>query len=232
MDGSDGLSHNVTAVKVDALGPDPIAVTMAPYALTAASVELLGSNDYLPLYGDAIAIGNVAAGSISVTNSFDARAATSFTAGSLKGFGKIDLEHVDVSGGTLDWLGGENPQTTRGDVFADLASMSVGGGADAQNVGTISGGKVSTWEAKNDGFFQLQAQCQNPTNTTLRIELLAPGNVVAAEVTPEGTLGDSSDARRFIWTIPVRKDDTVRLMLSAGELTLVKGQFIYFGVAE
>ena len=232
VDGSDGLSHNVTAVKVDALGPDPIAVTMAPYALTAASVELLGSNDYLPLYGDAIAIGNVAAGSISVTNSFDARAATSFTAGSLKGFGKIDLEHVDVSGGTLDWLGGENPQTTRGDVFADLASMSVGGGADAQNVGTISGGKVSTWEAKNDGFFQLQAQCQNPTNTTLRIELLAPGNVVAAEVTPEGTLGDSSDARRFIWTIPVRKDDTVRLMLSAGELTLVKGQFIYFGVAE
>ena len=65
---------------------------MAPYALTAASVELLGSNDYVPLYGDAIAIGNVAAQSISVTNSFDARAAGSFTAGELKGFKEIDLE--------------------------------------------------------------------------------------------------------------------------------------------
>ena len=233
VDGSDGLSHNVTAVTVDALGPDPIAVTMAPYAMTAASVELLGSNDYLPLYGDAIAIGNVAAGSISVTNSFDARSAGSFTAGSLKGFGKIDLEHIDISGGTLDWLGGANPPSSGlSETYADLANMTVGGGADAQTVGTISGSKVSTWEAKNDGFFQLQAQCQNPTNTTLKIELLAPGNVLAAEVTPEGKLGNEDGLRRLIWTVPVRKDDTVRLTLSAGELTLVKSQFIYFGVAE
>ena len=233
VDGSDGLSHNVTAVTVDALGPDPIAVTMAPYAMTAASVELLGSNDYLPLYGDAIAIGNVAAGSISVTNSFDARNAGSFTAGSLKGFGKIDLEHIDISGGTLDWLGGANPPSSGlSETYADLANMTVGGGADAQTVGTISGSKVSTWEAKNDGFFQLQAQCQNPTNTTLKIELLAPGNVLAAEVTPEGKLGNEDGLRRLIWTVPVRKDDTVRLTLSSGELTLVKSQFIYFGVAE
>ena len=38
--------------------------------------------------------------------------------------------------------------------------------------------------------------------------------------------------RRFVWTVPVRKGDSLRLTMSAGELTLVKGQFIYFGVAE
>ena len=231
VDGSDGLSHNVTGVQVDALGGDPIAVTMAPYALTAASVDLLGSNDYLPLYGEAIAIGNVAAGSISVTNSFDARAAGSFTAGELKGFGEIDLEKVDISGGTLDWLGGAKP-AANSDAFANLAEMTVGGGADMESVGTISGSATRTWKAANDGFMQLQAQCRNPKGTTLKLDLLDSNGAVAAEVTPQGTLGDSSASRRFIWTVPVRKDDKVRLVLSAGELTLVKAQFIYFGVAE
>ena len=233
VDGSDGLAHNVTGVRVDRLGPQPIAVTMAPYALTAASVELLGSNDYVPLYGEAIAIGNVAAGSISVTNSFDARSASSFTAGALKGFGKIDLEHIDISGGTLDWLGGANPPSSQSsETFADLAGMTVGGGADAKTVGTISGSKVSTWTAQNDGFFQLQAQCQNPKGTTLKLDVVDADEALVAEVTPQGTLGNETSVRRFIWTVPVRKDDTVRMTLSAGELTLVKGQFIYFGVKE
>ena len=138
VDGSDGLAHNVTGVKVDALGPDSIAVTMAPYALTAASVELLGSNDYVPLYGDAIAIGNVAAQSISVTNSFDARAAGSFTAGELKGFKEIDLEHVAVSGGTLDWLGGNLP-AAQSDAFANLAKKS---GKEFHSAGLVFFGGV------------------------------------------------------------------------------------------
>ena len=77
-----------------------------------------------------------------------------------------------------------------------------------------------------------EAQCQKPKDTTLRIELLAPGNVIAAEVTPQGTLGNEDGVRRYIWTVPVRKDDTVRMTMFTGELTLVKGQFIYFGVAE
>ena len=229
VDGSDGLSHNVTAVQVDALGPDPIAVTMAPYALTAASVELLGSNDPLFLYGDAIAIGNVAAGSISVTNSFDARSG-SFTAGELKGFSNIDLERVDISGGTLDWLGGANAQTAnRVDTFATLADMTIGGGVVAKDTGA---GKVSRWTASNDGFFQLQAQCNNPKDTTLKLDIVGDKDSLIAEVTPEGKLGDASDKRRFIWTVPVRSGDTVRLTMSSGELSLVKAQFIYFGVAE
>jgi hypothetical protein len=229
VDGSDGLSHNVTAVQVDALGPDPIAVTMAPYALTAASVELLGSNDPLFLYGDAIAIGNVAAGSISVTNSFDARSG-SFTAGELKGFSNIDLEHIDISGGTLDWLGGANAQTAnRVDTFATLADMTIGGGVAAKDTGA---GKVSRWTASNDGFFQLQAQCNNPKDTTLKLDVVGDKDSLVAEVTPEGKLGDTSDKRRFIWTVPVRSGDTVRLTMSNGELSLVKAQFIYFGVAE
>ena len=51
-------------------------------------------------------------------------------------------------------------------------------------------------------------------------------------MTPEGKLGNASAMRRFVWTVPVRKGDSLRLTMSAGELTLVKGQFIYFGVAE
>jgi hypothetical protein len=231
VDGSDGLAHNVTGVKVDALGPDSIAVTMAPYALTAASVELLGSNDYVPLYGDDIAIGNVAAQSISVTNSFDARAAGSFTAGELKGFKEIDLEHVAVSGGTLDWLGG-NLSAAQSDAFANLAEMTVGGGADADAAGTISGSAVRTWTAQGDGFCQLQARCQNPKATTLKIDVVDKGNSPVAEVTPQGTLGTADGLRRFIWTVPVRSGDSVRLTMSGGELTLVKAQFIYFGVKE
>ena len=231
VDGSDGLSHNVTAVTVGALGSDPIAVTMAPYALTAGSVELLGSNEYVPLYGDAIAIGNLVAQSISVTNSIDARAAGSFTAGELKGFREIDLEHVAVAGGTLDWMGGKLP-AARSEAFANIAEMTVGGGADVDAVGTISGSQTRTWKAAGDGFFQLQARCQNPAGTTLKLELLDGNGSIAAVVTPQGTLGNADGLRRFIWTVPVRGGDSVRLTMSAGELTLVKGQFIYFGVPE
>ena len=231
VDGSDGLAHNVTAVSVDALGPEPISVTMAPYALTASSVELLASNDYLPLYGDAVSIGNLAAGSISVTNSLNARSAASFTAGALKGFDEIDLERVDVAGGTLDWLGGQLP-AAKSETFANLAEMTVGGGADADAAGTLSGRATRSWKAANDGFIQLQARCADPANTTLKLELLDAGGAVAAEVTPEGKIGNASAMRRFVWTVPVRKGDSLRLTMSAGELTLVKAQFIYFGVPE
>jgi predicted outer membrane repeat protein len=231
VDGSDGLTHNVTGVKVDKLGPDPIAVTMSPYALTAASVDVLAANDYMPLYGDAVAIGNVVAGSISVTNSFDARAAGSFTAGALKGFKDIDLESIDVTGGTLDWLGGEKP-AANSEAFANLSEMTIGGGSDVDNVGTLSGSKERNWKAANDGFFQLQAKCQDPKNTTLKVELFNESNASIAVVTPEGSLGKESDTQRFIWTVPVRKGDTVRLTLSKGTILAVKAQFIYFGVAE
>ena len=110
--------------------------------------------------------------------------------------------------------------------------MSVGGGADAKDLGTISASAINEWKAANDGFFQLQAKCQNPTNTVMMLELIDKDGAVAATVTPEGALGDLGEERRYVWTVPVRKDDTVSLMLDEGELTLVKGQFIYFGVAE
>ena len=247
VDGSDGLSHNVTAVTVDALGPDPIAVTMAPYALTAASVELLGSNDYVPLYGDAVAIGNVAAGSISVTNSFDAHSAGSFTAGSLKGFSTIDLEHIDISGGTLDWLGGD-AKASQNATFANLGEMTVGGGVPAflengsQVEGTLKVGKGNTlwrtWKAANDGFFQLQARSQKPTEGEIRLKLLDADGGDLVEVTSLGRAGDSDKQRRLIWTVPVRAGDKVQLAVrpadnnASFELTSVKAQFIYFGVKE
>jgi predicted outer membrane repeat protein len=247
VDGSDGLAHNVTGVKVDALGSDPIAVTMAPYALTAGSVELLGSNDYVPLYGEAIAIGNLVAQSISVTNSIDARAAGSFTAGELKGFGRIDLAHVAVAGGTLDWMGGKLP-AARSDAFANIAEMTVGGGAPAylddgkQVDATLKVVKdktqYRTWIAKNDGFFQLQARCQKPLDGEIQLKLLDKEGGDLVDVTRLGRASNKDSLRRLLWTVPVRADDKVRLAIrpvegvNSFELTSVKAQFIYFGVPE
>ena len=110
--------------------------------------------------------------------------------------------------------------------------MTIGGGANVDSAGTLSGNVTRSWSAGNDGFFQLQARCTNPKGTTLKLELFDESGSSVATVTPQGKLGDSSDARRFIWTVPVRKGDSVRLAMSGGEISLVKGQFIYFGVAE
>ncbi|MBR1587915.1 MAG: hypothetical protein IJ658_06290, partial [Kiritimatiellae bacterium] len=238
VDGSDGLSHNVTAINVPALGSDGIAVTMAPYALKAASVDVIASPDYIALEGDGIAIGNVAARSIAAAQSFDARSSESFTAGSLKGFKDINLEQVSVSGGSLKWLGGTGPVT--GAVFANLGEMSVGGGVSSDVSGTLScgAGKTQTFDvgkAEHDGFFQLQARCRNPNGGQLQLDVVEGGNV-AFNVTPKGTVGPDGTDRRLVWTVPVRKDQKIRLTLyggsSAFELSSVRGQFIYFGVKE
>jgi hypothetical protein len=241
VDGSDGLAHNVTGIQIDALGPEPITVATAPYALTAASVDLIGANDYLPLYGDEIAIGNVAAQSISATNSFDARAAGTFTAGELKGFQKLDLEHVAVTGGTLDWLGGEKPAAQSGP-FANLAEMTVGGGVEAKVESTLPVAEGSTmrrrWQAANDGFFQLQARCQKPQEGEIQLKLLDSGGNDLVEVTSLGRASQKDEMRRLLWTVPVRAGDIVQLQfrpvsgVKVFELSYLKAQFIYFGVPE
>ena len=238
VDGSDGLSHNVTGINIPALGSDTIEVTMAPYALKAASVDLIASPDYIELEGDDISIGNVAAGSIAAAKSFDARNAGSFTAGSLKGFREINLESVSVSGGSLKWLGGSGPAA--GVAFANLGAMSVGGGVQTSVSSSLSCGAGGTQsfdvgEAENDGLFQLQARCRNPNGGQLQIDVVEGGNV-AFNVTPKGTVGPDGTDRRLVWTVPVRKGQTIRLTMyggsSAFELSSVRGQFIYFGVAE
>ncbi|MBR3506295.1 MAG: hypothetical protein IKO02_04540, partial [Lentisphaeria bacterium] len=238
VDGSDGLSHNVTSVSVPALGTEPIEVTMAPYALKAASVDVISSPDYIELDGENISIGNVAARSIAAAQSFDARSSGSFTAGSLKGFKEINLEQVSVSGGSLKWLGGTGPAS--GVQFANLGEMSVGGGADSGAPATLScgaGGSQSfdVGKAECDGFFQFQAKCRNPAGGQIQLDVVENGGV-AFNVTPKGTVGPDGTARSLVWTVPVRKDQTIRLTMyggaSAFELSSVRGQFIYFGVAE
>ena len=238
VDGSDGISHNVTGIQSAQLGPNPIAVTMAPYALKAASVDVLASPDYIVLEGDDIAIGNVAAQSIAAGRSFDASSAKSFTAGSLKGFKEISLEQVSISGGSLKWLGGMGPAS--GVTFANLGDMSVGGGVQTSVSSSLSCGAGGTQsfdvgEAENDGLFQLQARCRNPNGGQLQIDVVEGGNV-AFNVTPKGTVGPDGTDRRLVWTVPVRKGQTIRLTMyggsSAFELSSVRGQFIYFGVAE
>ena len=90
-------------------------------------------------------------------------------------------------------------------------------------------------EAENDGLFQLQARCRNPNGGQLQIDVVEGGNV-AFNVTPKGTVGPDGTDRRLVWTVPVRKGQTIRLTMyggsSAFELSSVRGQFIYFGVAE
>ena len=79
-----------------------------------------------------------------------------------------------------------------------------------------------------------------PPTATLYItgegKLVAVGGNVAFNVTPKGTVGPDGTDRRLVWTVPVRKGQTIRLTmyggLSAFELSSVRGQFIYFGVAE
>ena len=238
VDGSDGISHNVTGIQSAQLGPKPIAVTMAPYALKAASVDVLASPDYIVLEGDDIAIGNVAAQSIAAGQSFDASSAKSFTAGSLKGFKEISLEQVSISGGSLKWLGGTGPAS--GVTFANLGDMSVGGGVATDVNSTLSCGAGGTetfmvGEADNDGFFQLQACCKKPNGGQLQLDVVE-GDSVAFNVTPKGTVGPDGIDRSLVWTIPVRKGQKIRLTMYGGSaafsLTSVRGQFIYFGVAE
>ena len=247
VDGSDGLSHNVTAVNVPALGQDSVAVTMAPYALKAASVEVIASPDYIVLDGENISIGNVAARSIAAAESFDARSSDSFTAGSLKGFKDINIEKVSVSGGSLKWLGGMGPAS--GVAFANLGEMSVGGGVPAvlENTQSQVESKLSVtkgntlyrvWKAANDGFFQLQAQALKPQDGEVRLYLFCQDAANPVVVTEMGRASDSDDLRRLVWTVPVRAGDRVELATGPAsgsavfELTSVRAQFIYFGVAE
>ena len=55
-------------------------------------------------------------------------------------------------------------------------------------------------------------------------------------MTPKGTVGPDGTDRNLVWTVPVRKGQKIRLTMyggsSAFELSSVRGQFIYFGVAE
>jgi hypothetical protein len=76
---------------------------------------------------------------------------------------------------------------------------------------------------------------RNPNGGQLQIDVVEGGNV-AFNVTPKGTVGPDGTDRRLVWTIPVRKGQKIRLTMyggsSAFELSSVRGQFIYFGVAE
>ena len=118
--------------------------------------------------------------------------------------------------------------------------MSVGGGVSSGVAGTLSCGAggtevVNAGEAQSDGLFQLQAKCRNPNGGQVQIDIVE-GDSVVFNVTPKGTVGPDGIDRSLVWTIPVRKGQKIRLTMYGGSaafsLTSVRGQFIYFGVAE
>ena len=69
------------------------------------------------------------------------------------------------------------------------------------------------------------------TDIVIALVCTAVSAMALAFLFVRGMLGTADGLRRFLWTVPVRGGDSVRLTMSAGELTLVKAQFIYFGVA-
>ena len=129
-----------------------------------------------------------------------------------------------------------------------LADMTIGGGVPAYlddgnqvdaTLKVVKGKTLwRTWIAKNDGFFQLQARSQKPTEGEIRLKLLDGNGGDLVTVTNLGRAGNSENLRRLLWTVPVRAGDKVELAVRPAddydsfELTLVKAQFIYFGVAE
>ena len=135
---------------------------------------------------------------------------------------------------------GARPGSQTDEAFANLSTMTIGGGASPSQIGIISTYESTgrSWQAENDGFFQLQATCATAGNGEVQLELLDESDNRILEVTPKGKVGrKTGEERRLLWTVPVRKNQKVRLTLySTGggyfELASVKAQFVYFGVTE
>ena len=107
--------------------------------------------------------------------------------------------------------------------MANLENKTIGGGDD-EDAGSLSSGSKS-WTAQYDGFVQIRAEASG-TSANGKVGLM----VGSLEVTPLAAIGNGG-SRTAIWTVPVRKDETV--VLSVSGITIgYKTQFVYFGVKE
>ena len=106
--------------------------------------------------------------------------------------------------------------------MANLDNKTIGGG-EGEESGSLSG-STKSWTAKYDGFVQIRAETANSSSCQVGLTV---GNLT---VTPMGAIG-SGGSRTAIWTVPVRKDETVTLHAN-GAAVGYKTQFVYFGVKE
>ena len=220
VDGSDLYTHNAQEVRLTGVPGNPsMTVATSPYALVASSASLLATDEsevWLP--GDEIRI-TTALGDSLVTSGLNI-GGESFSAGSLAGFKDITLDGVNVRGGSLRLLGSISKDG--GAQMANLDNKTIGGG-EGEESGSLSG-STKSWTAKYDGFVQIRAETANSSSSQVGLTV---GNLT---VTPMGAIG-SGGARTAVWTVPVRKDETVTLHAN-GAAVGYKTQFIYFGVKE
>ncbi|MBQ6142428.1 MAG: hypothetical protein IJI54_14225, partial [Kiritimatiellae bacterium] len=220
VDGSDLYTHNAQEVRLTGVPGNPsMTVATSPYALVASSASLLATDEsevWLP--GDEIRI-TTALGDSLVTSGLNV-GGESFSAGSLAGFKDITLDGVNVRGGSLRLLG--SISKNGGAQMANLDNKTIGGG-EGEESGSLSG-STKSWTAKYDGFVQIRAETANSSSCQVGLTV---GNLT---VTPMGAIG-SGGSRTAIWTVPVRKGETVTLHAN-GAAVGYKTQFIYFGVKE
>ncbi len=220
VEGSDLSSRNVTGVQIRGLPNNPtMTVATSPYALVASSASaLVTDSSEVELPGDEIRIGTALADSLVVSKL--SVGGELFSAGALAGFKTITLDDVNVRGGSLRILGAKTKDG--GAQMANLANKTIGGGDDEEASSLRSGSK--SWTAQYDGFVQVRVEA-SATASGRNVGLTVGG----LAVTPLGALG-ASGARTPIWTVPVKKGETVTL--STNFTIGYKIQFIYFGVKE
>ena len=252
VEGSDGTAHNAKSCRIEGLnvGNEWMAIATLPYAFTASSATALltddqqGENRDLELPGDAVTVNRAVVDSVSVVgeSGWLEVASQSFSAGTVRGFGRIELAGVDVTEGRLDVLQDRNENGMSGALpYGNLAAMTANGEnawpfdngtACVRGETTVAAGKTQTLDfgrsaAKGDGFVQIFVRV--PANSGNRIGL----KVGSVEVTPLGPFGSDGRTRRLLWTVPVRKGDVAELTLAAGtaEMSVAyQRQYMYFGV--
>lgn len=263
VEGSDGTAHNAVSCRIQGMNqPDEwMSIATLPYAFAASSATALLTDDQegedrdLVLPGDAVTMNRAVANSVAVKgeNGWLEVASQSFSAGTVRGFGRIELDGVNVTEGRLDvlqdWNDARGPdslpyEAARGPdplPYGDLTAMTAkGNGALPLKNGTacISGEMTLAAKdevtldfgrsaAKGDGFVQIFVRLAAMSGNMVGLK------VGSLEVTPLGSFGSDGRERRFLWTVPVRKGDVTELTLVAGAAGMpivYQRQYMYFGV--
>ena len=248
VEGSDGTAHNAKSCRVEGLnvGDERMSIVTFPYAFTASSSTMLASGEGdgeekdLELPGDAVTVNRVSADAVAVTgdNGYLVVGSQSFSAGTVRGFEKIALEGVDVTEGRLDVFQDQNEKKESGGLEYGKPAVMVSGldvplangsqGGQERSL-TIKAKKTETVKSKATGQGLLQVFVRAPA---------VDGNCVGLEVgnrtvTPLGGFGTDGRKRQMLWTVPVFKDDMMKLTLQAGSKDIsvdYQWQYMYFGV--
>lgn len=190
-----------------------LSVNTVPYALVAASAEYVGLPKLETISGRENSVNLMVVDGGVVGQ--ELTLGRDFAAGTVRGNAEIELGGIDLKGGSLEWLNG-----SEGVTYAQLSSggMTFAGG-DNYESGGLSRNDNKQWKATADGFFQLKVT-NNGSEPQITLQV---GDYMV-------TSAQSSAQEQLVWTIPVRKDETVKLMTGPGSGAYrYDAQFVYFG---